>query len=352
MTNQMPFRKTIDYLLDNGGNSIQYRVRRDILGQDIQTDQMKFLHDRILEKHRLKKIFSAQHEDGWIGDELHGQPAKAIESSVYVLLYHGVEKGHTTFRKVAHALLHPKENEPYKRTFPGGPALDQDGRGGDRSITANILALLGHMDNECVRTELDRSLEHFRGALKHTTVDDFTNTTRSGSRTYYVPHALFPGGNHIRLLNATALWRTSENVRMVRTSFSHCMAIMKDAPRVIHFKHKTHYIGPFNFSWQRFPFTIDKIHDDSYAMVWWLRDLGGMTTLGLAKVIPEIAREYEYLQDLLESEEIFKRQTDKSLQRFKQTQILSIENSWRKEESIKSDIFFSALLLLHRAGYA
>jgi hypothetical protein len=235
--------KIIDFLMEYGGDSIQYRIRRDILNAPLQTEEMRKLHERILCKPKVKKILDAQHEDGWIGNTLHGTPPDGFDSSVWKLLNFGVDKTHTVFKKAIHALLHPKQNEPYKRTFPGGPALDSDGRGGDQSVVANILANLGCEHHENVTQELTRSLDHFRGALHYTSVDDFSVTTRSGSRRYYKPGALFPGANHLWLLSATNQWRTIEKVKMVKKSWINCSRIMKGESQAIFFKSKTHFVG-------------------------------------------------------------------------------------------------------------
>lgn len=340
--------KIIDFLMEYGGDSIQYRVRRDILSVSSQTEQMVKLHDRIMSKPKVKKILDAQHEDGWIGNTLHGSPPDGFDSNVWKLLNFGVDKHHVIFMKAIHALLHPKEDEAYKRTFPGGPALDADGRGGDKSVVANILASLDYEYVENVTLEVRRSLDHFRGAMNYTSVDDFSVATRSGSRRYYKPKALFPGANHLRLLSATKQWRTSENIEMVKRSFIHCIRLMKDETQPIFFKSKTHFVGPFNFNWRIFPFSIDQINHDSYAMVWWLRTLQQCSTLGFVNEIPELASEYNYLMELLESEDLYKKQTEKSLQRFRE--IWSIEERWKQKEQVQSDLFFLALLILHQVG--
>jgi hypothetical protein len=230
--------KIIDFLMEYAGDSIQYRIRRDILNVSPQMEEMKKRHDGILCKPKVRKILAAQHEDGWIGNTLHGSPPDGLDSNVWKLLNFGIDKQHVVFEKAIHALLHPKMNEPYKRTFPGGPALDSDGRGGDKSVVANILASLDYESDETVTLEVMRSIDHFRGALNYTSIDDFSVTTRSGSRRYYKPRALFPGANHLRLLSATKQWRTSESKEMVKKSFVHCTRIMQNETQAIFLKAK------------------------------------------------------------------------------------------------------------------
>lgn len=342
-------QNVIDFLLDHAGDSIQYRLRRDILNAPPQSDEMGNLRDRILRKPRVMKILNAQQPDGWIGDCLHGSPPSGLDSNVWFLLNFGLDPGHPVFERAVHALLHPMENEPYTRTFPGGPALDADGRGGDQAVLAKILANLGREDEEPVTREIARSLGHFRGALSYTYVDDFSVTTRSGSRRYYKPGALFPGANHIELLSAAKGWRTPENLALVKKSFSHCLHIMKGETQPIFFKSKTHFVGPFNFNWLRFPFSIDQVQADSYALVWWLRMLHNIAGIGFVKEVPELDVEYACLAELLDSEDLYRKQTEQSLQRFRQ--IWSLEEQWKNEGQIKSDLYFLAFFILHRAGY-
>jgi len=77
--------------------------------------------------------------------------------------------------------------------------------------------------------------------------------------------------------------------------------------------------------------------------------LHNLATIGFVREVPELAVEYEHLKELLDSEDIYKKQSEKSLQRYKE--IWSIEDRWRKEAQIKSDLFFMGLLTLHLAGF-
>jgi len=342
-------QKIIDYLLQNGGESIQYRTRREILGEPPDTKELKQLQQKILLKPRVRKILAAQQEDGWMGSTLHGSPPDGFDSNVWFLLNFGVERDHPSLQKAVNALLRPSGTAPYKTTFPGGPALDADGRGGDRSVFALTLASLACESNEVVASEVDLSLDHFRVAAAHSSLDDFSTCARPGGRRYYKPGARFPGANHMQLLASTRGWRTSANVAMVRDSFGHCMNLMKLDPQMIWFRHKTHFIGPFNFNWSMFPFSFERLEGDSYAFVWWLRALHRLATIGFVQAIPELAREYETLKTMLEDGQIYSRQTEMSLRRFKS--IWSIEDAWRQKQQVKSDLFFAALLALNKAGY-
>jgi hypothetical protein len=71
--------------------------------------------------------------------------------------------------------------------------------------------------------------------------------------------------------------------------------------------------------------------------------------LGFIREIPEFRKAYDYLYQLVISEDILKKQNNKSLKRFKD--ILSIEDSWRNEASIFCDIIFYGIIILYNLGH-
>jgi len=207
---------------------------------------------------------------------------------------------------------------------------------------------LGEENNTLVQSELETAITYLNDSLSYNTIDDFSVTNKKGIR-YYKKDAHFPGNNHLNLLSATKSWRTPENIELLKISLSHCFKIMKNEVGNIMFKAKTHFIGPFNFNWHLADFNIEDINKDSYALVWWLRSLYKLSTIGVVKDIPELRKAYDYLYHLVESKDIINKQTDKSLKRFKD--ILSIEDNWRNQKSILCDIFFYGIIILHNAGY-
>ncbi len=347
----------LNYLVENGGCSIKYRVKREILQEDRTSSEMVALQNEILSRPRVRKYLAAQHEDGWIGESLHGCGCKALDASVAYLLSRGVEKDAPPLRKVVDALkadiesdgnTGPKPDKPYRTWFHGGDALDEGGRGGNKAIKAGILASLGEENHPLVQEQINIALTYLRDSLDYQTVDDFSTTNKKGIR-YYKPDARLPGANHIGILSGTKCWRTPENLELVKTSISHCTKTMKDLNTFITFKSKTHFVGPFNFNWQLAWFKIENVDRDSYALVWWLRTLDGLSTLGVVREIPELRVAYDYLYDLVESKDLLYKQNDMSLKRFKD--IASIEDGWKNEKNKFCDVFFLGLVTLHKAGY-
>lgn len=117
----------------------------------------------------------------------------------------------------------------------------------------------------------------------------------------------------------------------------------------IMFKTSSYFVGPFNFNWNFYNFDIDELHQDSYALVWWLRNLFKLSKIGMINQLPELKKAYDYLYQLIKSRDILDKQNEESLKRYKQ--ILSVENNWRRKESIICDVLFYSIINLHNAGY-
>ena len=124
--------RIIDYLLENGGSSIQYRMRREILKESPNNSEMLKLQEQIWNNNKVKKLMKRRHEDGWIGDTLHGVPGDGLDSSITFLLGSGIEKDCQIMNDVASAVLSDKEDVEYRTTFKVGEALDEGDRGGNR----------------------------------------------------------------------------------------------------------------------------------------------------------------------------------------------------------------------------
>ena len=226
--------------------------------------------------------------------------------------------------------------------------MDLGGRGGNKAVKAGILAELGEEDNLLVQEEIRTSLCYLKDSLLYNNINDFSTVNKKQIR-YYKPDAHFPGSNHLYLLAQTKSWRTTENIELLIKSFEHCLNIMRGNSSDIMFKTSSHFIGPFNFKWDFNEFDISEINHDSYALVWWLRNLFKLSKIGIINQLPILKKTYDYLYQIVRNEDILNKQNDASLKRFKE--ILSIENNWRKRVSIFCDVMFYAIIILHYAGY-
>ncbi len=139
------YQKTIDFLLEYACPNIRYLVHHDMLGTPMDESFMVALQNEILAQSNTQKHLSAQHPDGWFGHELHG--IDGMDCHIGGLLNLGVEASHPAIQKVVTALLTLEIASTHKNWFRGGAALDSEGRGVDRAIVANILAMTKAPEN-------------------------------------------------------------------------------------------------------------------------------------------------------------------------------------------------------------
>lgn len=348
--------KTMEFLLEHACVNIRYMINRDVKKIAANEPFMREMQDEILNQKFTQKIFASQHDDGWFGYELHGQPGNAMDSSVSFLLMYGVDPSNERLQKAKRALLDPEISSKHENYMASGDALDADGRGGNRAIMVDILAKLKESEaNPLLAEEIALSLKHFDGALEHSSVDDFTIIANNKNKTrYYKPNALFPGWNHIDLLAKTQGWRTKENMDMVINSMEHCIDLMQAVTQFPTLKKRppygNSYIGPFNFDWHVFNVKdLKSFSRDSngYRCVFWLRTLMEFGELSIANDISIIKQQYTMLAELLETDRLYNEISEKDKTGFKR---MAIEPSWRNETSQKCDICFSAYKAVCSAG--
>ena len=337
------FQKQIDFLLEHACPSIKYLVYRDMLGTSVDEPFMVALQNEILAQPNTQKHLSTQHPDGWFGHELHG--IDGMDCHIGGLLNLGVEANHPAIQKAVTALLTPEIASIHKNWFRGGAALDAEGRGGDRAIVANILAMTkAPEDIPVYAEELSLAFEHLAAVLEYNSVDDFS--IRSKNERYYKPKARFPGANHIGILAATQGWRTEENMNTAKAAINHAYEIMKDVDEYITFKKPSEFgggfVGPFNYNWQALtPLTEEQIvgiinSSYNFQFAFWL---GAIT--GVPDWVKQHNGTYEVLADMLDRNVIFNQIPESTLKAFKQ--VSGKEPNYRKKYAAECDVMYAIL---------
>mgnify|MGYP000855191209 FL=1 len=336
------FEKSIDFLLENACVSIKYLVHRDMLKTPIDDPTMQVMQTEVLKQPIVQKILAKQHPDGWIGYELHGNDS--IET-IMRLVELGVEPDNEHIEKAINALLTPEIAGQHKNHFAAGYALDADGRGGNKAITAGILAAARvSEDTQPLADEIELSFKHLSGALAHNSIDDFT--IQGSKFRYYKLSVKFPGANHIGVLANTVGWRTDENLQTAKAAMTHCYSLMKDFEGYIMFRKPKEYggnfMGPFNFGWQ-FLNPVDMAglqwmidNPNRYTFGFWLRSITGHPDWAI-----QTTQSYELLAELLESDTLMNIMNDKTLQGFRR--ISGRESNWQNKTAVKCDVVFAVL---------
>ena len=337
------FQRQIDFLLAHACPSIKYLVHRDLLGVSANEPFMASLQSEIMAQANTQKHLSAQHPDGWFGHELHG--IDGMDCHIGGLLNLGVEASHPAIQKAITALLTFEIASAHKNWFRGGDALDADGRGGNRAIVANILAMTqASEDIPIYAEELSLAFEHLAAVLQYESINDFS--IKGKNERYYKPAARFPGANHIGILAAAKGWRTEEKMATARTAVKYAYEMMKDVDEYITFKKPAAFgngfVGPFNYNWQALkPMTeaqIVGIMNSAYnfQFAFWLD-----TVAGVPDWVQQHNNTYEALADMLDRDAILENIPENALSAFKK--VSGREPSYRKKYAAECDLMYAVL---------
>ena len=102
---RLNLNKTIDFVLHNAPPNILYRVKKEILHERIDSNEMASLQAQILSLPKVKKAFSCQRETGFFGSVLHGGYFDGFDSTVEFLKRNGVELSESHMIKARQALI-------------------------------------------------------------------------------------------------------------------------------------------------------------------------------------------------------------------------------------------------------
>lgn len=347
----MKLQNTIAFLLENASPNILYRVKKEILKEEIDSPEMLLLQEQILNLPKVKKALACQRDSGFFGSVIHGVYFDGFDSTVELLKKNGVEPTNPHMIKAREALTHWSDYEK-DHFYKAGNAMDEHGRGGFRAIWAEQLVELGADESLAqIREQIKIALNAFKGALEYSSPNDFSKkaTFRGEPCRYYLKGATFPAANHIRILEKTLSWRTEENLSMVRCSYAHCKEIMKDYHDGVIYVNCGYFVGPFNHNWNA-PKNKICIRDfDAHPInfAWFMKWLGSAS---ISYPIFDDDNPYfvESLVAMIEDEHFVDSISDEQLRMFKN--YASIAPSWRKKESIACDLYFPILLALSKAG--
>lgn len=343
------FQKQINFLLDNASSNIQYRVKKEILNEAIDTSEMLELQAKILTLPKVKKAFSCQRENGFFGSVLHGVYFDGFDSTINLLKRNGVEISNPHMTRAKKALI---EWQDYQKDhfYKAGNAMDEHGRGGFRAIWADQLVELGADENlPQIQEQISIALNAFQGALNYSSPDDFSKKAifKGQPCRYYIKGATFPAANHISILEKTLSWRSIENLEMVSKSYQHCKKIMKDYHDGIIYIKCGHFVGPFNYNWNapQGKINVHSFDEHPIDFAWFMRELSAATT---RYPIFDDSNPYfsESLVEMISDENLIDNIGEEQLRHFKNYS--SLAPSWRKKENITCDIYFPILLALCR----
>lgn len=240
--------KSIDFLLENAGPVIQYRLRKEIL-QDLTSaeearllEQIYQLPPFVLLQSYVKPdgyIGSGMHSwDNWRGQVLHETPLQDGESAARLLSYYRIPKEHPT---VAGFVAAMRDEEILRREFsyipPEIPRYENRFIGLNngnclQALLYTMQAMLGYGDDyEDLRDFQRICLKGFERMAQARSLEELTKYDAHAKRKYNYPYIeaedYFPDAYTLAMLAYTKSWRTKENVRMMAGALNHINAIMQ-----------------------------------------------------------------------------------------------------------------------------
>jgi hypothetical protein len=322
----MDFSKSIDFLLENAGPVILYRLHKEIL-HDLTPLVEENLLEKVYETPHFKLAKSYAKPNGyigvgmhswenWRGVKLHETPLQNAESAARLLSYYHIPKTHPLVKNFVAAM---RNEETLRHEFsyipPEIPRFENRfiGLNSGNSLMAIIYtmqAMLGYGDDyEDLRDFQEICLKGFRRVLEINSLDEITKFNSNLKRKYNYPYIesdeFFPCSYTLTMLAYTQNWRTSENIKMLSNSLNHINKIMKpDNDMYVRIKGK--YVAPcFALIRPLSAFRTDVIDNILYR-----RPLTEMAMCGLKKDVLILRETAEYIEEALSNDGILKMRFD------------------------------------------
>lgn len=256
--------KSVDFLLENAGPVIQYRLRKEILKNITEAEEENLLEQiYALPLFRLLATYvkpdgyigSGMHSwDNWRGQVLHETPLQDGECAARLLSYYRIPKAHPFVAGFVTAMRDeeilqkefsyiPPEIGRYENRFVGlqnGNSL--------MSLVYTMEAMLGYGDDyDDLKGFQQICLEGFRRVNGISSLDEITkfnpNAKRRGNCPYIEADEFYPDYYTLSMLAYTRTWRTVENIGMLADAFNHINAVMKPGSALA-IRYKGKYSGP------------------------------------------------------------------------------------------------------------
>ncbi|MHB1454959.1 MAG: hypothetical protein ACYCYM_13530 [Saccharofermentanales bacterium] len=322
----MDLSRSIDFLLENSGAVIQYRLRKEIL-RDITPAEEDSLLEQIYQTPNFKLVQSYVKPDGYIGSGAHSwgnwrgvnyQPTYLAdgEACARLLSNYAVPKTHPLVVNFVNAM---RDEETLRQEFsyipPEIPRFENRGKGlKSGSVSGDIMtqiytmqALLGYSDDDYVKQFCDISLNAFLSLLPLNSLDDITKRHKTRKIAYIDADTYFPCSYHLTTLANTQTWRTPQNVKTLADAINHLNDIMRDDNQMaVRFGNR--YLGAgWAFARPIRPFTADKVDTVMYR-----RPLTEIAMLGVGESVDIVRESAANVREAIDMDGILKTKFKKS----------------------------------------
>ena len=343
------YKNTIDFLLENAGASIRYRVKKEILG-NISDKEEAVLQEEIMAEPISVLIANCQKENGWLGNGFHGPnknagPYENQECGTKYLAEKGVKKDTPVLQKAMEAFVTVPISDLCYRTK--GKVYDEFkyAANGQNLIRCACIARAGYDDVIDIKPQIQLSLDSFRRVLEVDSVIDVSRTIKSCKYRLFNNYEKWPCRYHFDILAHTDSWKSEENSQMLAKAFEKLMRT--DRPEMK---------GVGAVSWVGHPLGTLGCLSEGYAVryekngvsVVNLEAIEWLVRCGVHHYLPVVQNEVEAIRNSIDKDGICRIDADEDALRGISTYSgLQIEKDWKSETRKLCDITFRALLILY-----
>lgn len=366
------YAKSIDFLLENAGPVIQYRLRKEIL-KDLSESEEEKLLGQIYEMPLFKLlatyvkpngyIGSGMHSwDNWRGTVLHQTPLQDGECSARLLSYYRIPKTHPFVQGFVSAM---RDEETLRKEFsyipPEIPRYENrfDGLNNGNSLMSLIYtmqAMLGFGDDyEDLKNFQQISLKGFQRVNGISSLDEITKFNGNSKRKYNYPYIeadeYFPDSYTVAMLAYTQSWRSGENIKMLADAFNHINAIMKP-DNIMHVRINGKYAGPC-FALVR---PIRAFHPDLIDTITYRRLLTEIAMMGVGENVDVIRESVANVEEAIDKDGILRMNFDQPHnKRYSPRYIeyptpyvdVRLEADYKNKKALLCDLTYWAVEFLH-----
>jgi len=372
----MSLSKSIDFLLENAGAVIQYRLHKEIL-RDLNQTQEENLLEKVYQTPLFKLlstyvkpngyIGSGMHScDNWRGEVLHRTPLEDGETAARLLAYYAIPKAHPYVADFVKAM---RDEETLRHEFsyisPEVARYDDRFLGMNSGFCLMILlstvqAMLGYGDDPEMDEVRKISFEAFKRVLQYNSLSDMTKTRNSKAK-YNYPYVeedtYCPSIYHLAILAYTNNWRTTENVQLMADALNHRNAILPDDSN-IQVKIKSNYYSVGLLLRKFSPFHADKVTSILYRRV-----LTEIAMLGVGERVGIIRESVANVREAIDADGIMRmdlasphnrRYSPKSIEYPTPYVDVRLEPDYKRKYALECDLTFWAvqfLSLVEGKGY-
>lgn len=360
----MDVSKSVDFLLDKGGDVIKYRLHKEIL-HDLSEAEENALLERVMQTPNYQLVEKYRKPNGYIGIGMHSwdkfkeTPLQDGEAAARLLCNYGIPKDAAIVKDFISAMrdetilreefsyYHP-EIARFENRFMG-----LKNGSGLMVLIYTCQALLG-CDDEYMKPFVDISYDAFHRVLEINSLDEITiynpQLKRKNNCPYIESDTSFPCQYHLETLAHTASWRKDSNIEVFAKAVNHLNKIMKD-DNELQIKIGSQYYGPLlAYARPIKPFTMQEPYGLALRKTITHLAMAGGNKIDVvrqsADVITEAIQADGILRADFESAYLKKRYKD-GLKYPTPYSEISLETNHRTDTQIWCELTFWAVQLLH-----